>query len=286
MNIGVIGLGRWGSIVYNKYKYLENKNIIDHVYSCDKQVNADYKQPKQLIDKVDAVHICTPNSTHYNLGKLFLENNIPCLIEKPMTTNTKQNGDLVALAKKQELVLQVGYLLRYSNLLDKTRKLVNQINNIQYFKAIWTSLPDKPYDGGIIWDLFPHVLDSLCYIFEQHPNKDSTCLIRQSKHDILKTVAFINLRYDTLIGNIELSYLLPEKKRKITFIGDSMISADFVNNRLYDSDRGWIPITSDDPLFNEINHFIYRVEKNYILTDNASVLHTGFIEQLYTEVVV
>ncbi len=60
-------------------------------------------------DRVDLVTVATPNSTHYEITKAFLEAGINVLCEKPMTVTVEQAEDIVATAKRCETICAVNY---------------------------------------------------------------------------------------------------------------------------------------------------------------------------------
>ncbi len=60
-------------------------------------------------DRVDLVTVATPNSTHYEITKAFLEAGINVLCEKPMTITVEQAEDIVATAKKSGAICAVNY---------------------------------------------------------------------------------------------------------------------------------------------------------------------------------
>lgn len=64
---------------------------------------------KGRADRVDLVTVATPNSTHYEITKAFLEAGINVLCEKPMTITVDQAEDIVATAKKSGAVCAVNY---------------------------------------------------------------------------------------------------------------------------------------------------------------------------------
>ena len=92
--MGVIGLGRWGTKVAREYIVLMDEGIIDSLILCDINDSklkrfADVAQVtsnvEKCLEKSDGVHICTPNSTHFELALKALEPDVNVLVEKPMT---------------------------------------------------------------------------------------------------------------------------------------------------------------------------------------------------------
>ncbi len=60
-------------------------------------------------DRVDLVTVATPNSTHYEITKAFLEAGIHVLCEKPMTMTVTEAEDIVATAARTGSICAVNY---------------------------------------------------------------------------------------------------------------------------------------------------------------------------------
>ncbi len=60
-------------------------------------------------DCVDLVTVATPNSTHYEITKAFLEAGFNVLCEKPMTITVEEAEDIVATAKRTGSICAVNY---------------------------------------------------------------------------------------------------------------------------------------------------------------------------------
>jgi len=95
MNIGVIGVGYWGSKVVREYLDLAKEGKIDGVGVCDVReevlnafrdneniikLSTDYKEFLKD-DVIDAVHICTNNAFHYEVAKEALDDGKHVLLE-------------------------------------------------------------------------------------------------------------------------------------------------------------------------------------------------------------
>lgn len=59
--------------------------------------------------KIDFVSICTPNFVHYSAAKVFLENGINVVCEKPLTLKVEEAEDLARIAKEKDLIFAVDY---------------------------------------------------------------------------------------------------------------------------------------------------------------------------------
>ncbi len=64
---------------------------------------------KKRGDKVDLVTVATPNATHFEITKAFLENGFHVLCEKPMTMTVEEGEEIVEVAKKTGNICAVNY---------------------------------------------------------------------------------------------------------------------------------------------------------------------------------
>jgi predicted dehydrogenase len=86
-------------------------------------ITDDYK--KVLGDpQVDAVHILTPNSMHYQAAKDAMEAGKGVVCEKPLTVTAAQAADLAAVAKKTGAHNAVQHNLRFYPLVQQARAMV------------------------------------------------------------------------------------------------------------------------------------------------------------------
>ncbi len=60
-------------------------------------------------DRVDLVTVATPNSTHYEISKAFLQAGFNVLVEKPMTVSVEEAEDLVRTAQAAGKICAVNY---------------------------------------------------------------------------------------------------------------------------------------------------------------------------------
>jgi predicted dehydrogenase len=55
---------------------------------------------KNRDDRIDLVTVATPNATHYEITKAFLEAGFHVLCEKPMTMTVEEGEDIVRTARR------------------------------------------------------------------------------------------------------------------------------------------------------------------------------------------
>jgi len=249
MNIGVIGVGYWGSKVVREYLDLAKEGKIDGVGVCDVReevlnafrdneniikLSTDYKEFLKD-DVIDAVHICTNNAFHYEVAKEALDDGKHVLLEKPMTTDSSKAYELVELSAHNGLILQVGHIFRFANVIRKARELVEDkyFGDIYYLTLKWTTLMQPIKGVDIIWDLLPHPLDIIHFLTGKWPS-DWQVMARQYRREELSELALINLDYKDFVATIELSWLTPERKRLMEIIGsDKMAKIECVKQKMH-----------------------------------------------------
>ena len=280
VNIAVIGAGYWGKKVIKEYLQLarsdpkvnllmvcdvkdENLRCCNEAFDIpEEKLTVDYGQALSSND-VDAVHVCTPNETHYRICKEALSANKHVLLEKPMALHAKNAWELVGLAKSRDLILQVGHIFRFNNALKMMRDLIshNYFGDLYYLKLQWTTLMPSPLNRDIIFDLGPHPIDILNYLLKKWPTKVS-CKAMAYRRKLLEELAYITMEFDhKLMAHIELSWLQPGKVRQATIVGsERSASVDCVNQSIGiyengDGDTFSLPVARNNTILDEVSHF-------------------------------
>lgn len=161
----VIGVGYLGRFHAQKYDLLENADLIGvsdvNAEACDAVANelkvTGFRNYRDLLDKVDAVSIAATTTAHYDIAKDCLENGIHCLIEKPITRTKKEAEELIAIAKKNKVKIQVGHLERFN---AAHLALAPHLDNPLYIDSQRLA-PFNPRgaDVNVVLDLMIHDID-------------------------------------------------------------------------------------------------------------------------------
>lgn len=75
-------------------------------------------------DKVDLVTVATPNSTHFEITKSFLEAGFNVLCEKPMTMTVEEGEEIVRVAEKTGKICAVNYCYSAYPMVRQARAMV------------------------------------------------------------------------------------------------------------------------------------------------------------------
>ena len=123
MQAAIVGTGYMGSSHLDGLKRIDVlvRGVLGSSPQKGQGFASEYNLPKAyatfddlLSDpKVDVVHICTPNRAHYPMAKAALEAGKHVVMEKPLTMNSIESADLLALARRTGLAAVVNHNLRF-----------------------------------------------------------------------------------------------------------------------------------------------------------------------------
>jgi len=105
---------------------------------------------------VDALVVATSTETHAGLARQALDDGIPILVEKPLTTSPVVTRELVAASAARDVPLMCGLLERYNPAVLTASRLISQPIGV---KAIRHSPYAPRIMTGVAWDLLIHDID-------------------------------------------------------------------------------------------------------------------------------
>ncbi|MFV0528120.1 MAG: Gfo/Idh/MocA family protein [Lachnospiraceae bacterium] len=146
-------------------------------------------------DKIDFVSIVTPNNTHYEISKAFLEAGIHVMCEKPLCFTVQEAEELTALAQEKNLLFGVMYTYSGYPMVKLAKDMMEQgaigklLNiNAEYFQdwlidevggegetttkmSVWRTDPQKTGISNCVGDIGTHIENTVSYITGYHPQK-------------------------------------------------------------------------------------------------------------------
>lgn len=165
LRLAVVGTGHLGRIharLASNLECVQLVAVVDTIAESREQVARETGATplvdiRELFGLVDAAVIATPTCTHCEVATELLRGGINLLIEKPLTTTVAEADELVALAKRQQLTLQVGHVERFNPAFTSVRdKLIDP----KYIEARRCSgYTFRSTDIGVVLDLMIHDLD-------------------------------------------------------------------------------------------------------------------------------
>ena len=234
LKMAAVGCGYWGPNLIRNFNV--NPDVeLTHICDLDAKRRAHmsglYPQAVVTDDfasivanpEIDAVIVATPVSTHYSLGKAVLESGKHLFIEKPMAASADECRKLCAIAKAKNLQVMVGHIFLFVPAVRKIKELMDsgELGEIFYVNIRRVNLGLFQKDANVVWDLVPHDVAMLNYLFDAAPVKVSAtgqCYVQKELD--LEEVAFVTLEYpDGKIAHLHVSWLDPNKVREATFVG-------------------------------------------------------------------
>ncbi|GHO91687.1 oxidoreductase [Reticulibacter mediterranei] len=242
LRFGIVGWGYWGPKIARNLDSLSHASVgmvadLDTHRLASIVVNQPWIQTTTQVEDLlnsdlDGIVIATPVQTHYRLAKAALLAGKHVLVEKPLTASVEEAEELVALAKEMRRVLMVGHTFEYSPAVNELRKLVQSgdLGKIYCVEAERVNLGLFRRDINVIWDLAPHDVSILLYLFGKMPEQvkvQAHAHLQASIHDI----AHLDLEFaDGMTAHVHVSWLHPCKIRRVTVIGDArMVVYDDTN---------------------------------------------------------
>jgi predicted dehydrogenase len=123
---------------------------------CGTRAVGDYRA---LLGQVDAAVVAVPTVGHHAVAADFLRRGIPVLVEKPLADDPARADELVALARLQGTVLQVGHIERFNPAFEELRRRPLRPKFVTCERH--GSFTGRSTDIGAVLDLMIHDLDLL-----------------------------------------------------------------------------------------------------------------------------
>jgi predicted dehydrogenase len=252
IGVAVVGAGHWGPhLVRNFNDHLSSQTlwVIDQSEPRRKAIGerfptltvSEHLDDALGDDRVDAVVVATPTSTHHGLVEQALGAGKHVLVEKPITNSLSDAASLCRQADALGLVLMVGHVFLFNPAINSAKAYIDkgELGQLKYLSMTRTNLGPVRVDVNAAWDLASHDISIANYWLGEGPHSVSASggsWLNPGVHDVV----FATLRYpNEVMVNIEASWLNPRKRRLISAVGsDRMLTVDDMDLneplRLYD----------------------------------------------------
>lgn len=165
VRVAVVGAGHLGRIHARILAGLPETTlvaVVDPLENSRREVAAQhgvsaYAGHREILGQIDAAVIATPTRFHCQVAKELLAAGIHLLVEKPLAATTSQAAELVDLARRQGVVLQVGHVERFNPAFSAAEPYVQSPKYIEAVRRSGFSF--RSTDIGVVLDLMVHDLD-------------------------------------------------------------------------------------------------------------------------------
>jgi predicted dehydrogenase len=180
LKVAVIGAGHMGRYHAEKFARLPGVELAAVVDPDPAKAGiSDYRT---ILDKVEAAVIAVPTDRHHEVARTCLESGLHVLVEKPLAATLEQADELVDLAFKKKLTLQVGHVQRYSTAFQA---LARRVQKPQFIDAErLAGFKQRGAEVDVILDLMIHDLDLALSLARAEVSGVSACGFRVLTEDI------------------------------------------------------------------------------------------------------
>jgi len=234
--VAVVGVGYLGKFHAQKYAQMPDVSLVGVVDSnreLAEQTAADTgSQPftdyRDLYGKIDAASIVVPTSSHFDISRELLSQDVDLMIEKPITTTLTEADRLIQLAASRGKLIQVGHLERFNSAVVSLKDIIGKPRFIESHRL--STFKPRATDVSVVLDLMIHDIDIILNMVASEVSHIHAAGIPVvSDHvDIANTrLAFKN----GCVANVTASRISLENKRKMRiFQDDAYIAIDFAHH--------------------------------------------------------
>ena len=193
--------------------------------------------------EVDAVVIATPAGTHFALAKQALQAGKHVFVEKPLATKVSEVDELTQCASERKLIVMAGHTFIYNSAVRYVKKLIDagELGEVRYIYSQRLNLGRIRSDIDALWNFAPHDISIIQYWLG---DPEPLSVSRQGMaymQDGIDDVVFLSLEYPgKIIANIHVSWLDPQKVRKMIVVGSRkmVVYDDVADNKIAIYDKG------------------------------------------------
>ena len=274
LRVAVVGVGHLGSRHAHIYAAMRGVRL---VAVCDRNRGRARSVAKglgcrsttdfrDLLGSVDAVSLAVPTSLHAGIGLPLLRQGTHLLIEKPMATTLAQADALIRAAKRNRVVLQIGYVERFNAAIRAATRHLTHPRFIEVHRL--SPYPFRGTDVSVVLDVMVHDLDLLLQLVRSPVRRVASLGVPVLS--VSEDIANARLEFASgCIANLTASRISDESVRRIrVFQKNSYLSIDSksqtvelarkINGAIR---RVNLPVNRHPPLQEELGAFIRSIRR-------------------------
>jgi len=281
IRVGVFGVGVLGEHHARIYSSIPEASLVG-VYDANAARAAEiatrfgtrsFESAEALSNEIEAASIVVPTDRHREVAGALLKKGLHLLVEKPLAARTADAEELVALAEKFKVILQVGHVERFNPVLNifttfESPPRFIEAHRLAPYPTPRPGLPPRGTEVSVVLDLMIHDLEVLLHLVRSEVKE-----IRAVGIPVLspsEDIANVRLLFQNgCVANVTASRISPERMRKIrVFFDDAYVSLDYMNQSgeihrrtATGIQREEVPVKKEEPLRCELESFLACVEK-------------------------
>ena len=285
--IGIVGYGYWGK---NQSRVFSELGVLEGVF--DSQLNLTknnsykfYKSLEELIDAVDAIVICTPAETHYEIAKQALKK-VDVLVEKPLALRSSEVKSLMKIESKNNKLIMVGHQLHFHPAVLKMKDLIKsgEIGKIKWVYSNRLNMGKiRPYEN-VLWSFAPHDISLMLEFVDSKITKTEVQGMKIINSRIEDTSLSLFEFENKVKSHIFVSWIHPFKEQRFIVVGNkgSIVFSDtdidklkiyktkiFKNGEINEHSFRKVKISKKEPLKTQAEYFLKCIEERKIEINNS-----------------
>jgi UDP-N-acetylglucosamine 3-dehydrogenase len=278
LRVGVIGTGGWGK---NHVRVLSEIQCLAAVCDMNPERAATFSKNYRVpgyasIDemlqkeKLDAVTICTPASTHFSMASKTLTAGLHTFVEKPMTTTVKDGEMLIEVAKSANRFLTVGFIERFNPPITALKQMIaeGKLGDpilLEFHRE--NRRGENISDVGIVKDASIHDIDTACWLFGEVPKvvyaRVGAMHVPLEHEDFAAILlGFTGQKTAFLVTN----WITPNRVRTLSAVfSGGVVDVDFVTQKtsIHEGAATTVPtVAFQEPLMLELRGFVSAIQEN------------------------
>ena len=231
LRLGVIGAGTWGR---NHVRTVAGLADAELAGVCDTKDGVRETVTRQypgafvtadvdaLLERVEAVVIASPATTHAEFARRAIAAGKPCLVEKPFALRVADAEGVAQAASAAGVPVLAGHLLVFHPAVDALRALVagGELGRVLYMYGLRVNLGQVRADENALWSFGPHDVSVALHLLGEAPVRvtaQGSSYLRPGVEDVV----FLHMEFASgALAHVQLSWLDPHKERKLTVVGD------------------------------------------------------------------
>lgn len=236
--VGLVGVGYLGQVharIYAEMPEVELVGVADldaraAQAIADKYHCSAYTDARQLVDKVDAVSIVVPTVAHLSVARTFLERRVHMLMEKPLASTYAEGLELVELAERAAVVLQVGHLERFNAGVMALAERVVDPRFIEVHRL--GTFVERATDVDVVIDIMIHDIDIVTALVKSEIKEVAAAGLPVLTPHI--DIANARLEFaNGAVANVTASRVSNKKQRRIRiFSRDGYYALDYIDQKM------------------------------------------------------
>ena len=235
LKAGVLGAGHLGKIhlrLLNQSAKFDLVGFYDASPDVRVKITAEYAfkafdSEEDLIAAVDVVDIVTPTLYHHKLAKKAIEMGKHVFLEKPITQTVDEANELIALAKKHQVLGQVGHVERFNPAFLAVKDDINNSMFIETHRL--AEFNPRGTDVPVVLDLMIHDIDTVLSLVDSKVaaiSASGVAIISETPDIANARIAFEN----GCVANLTASRISLKNMRKARFFQkDAYIAVDYLS---------------------------------------------------------